>query len=107
MKNHKYSLENTKNLRIIQAEAAEILVENGKCTGVKTTYGGIIECKAVILCTGVYLNGETITGEVVQKSGPNGFAPATHLTESLANIGFSIRRFKTGTPARVDGRTID
>ena len=100
-------LENTENLRIIQAEASEILIENGKCTGVKTTYGGIIPCKAVILCTGVYLNGETITGSVVQKSGPNGFAPANHLTESLAKIGFSVRRFKTGTPARVDGRTVD
>ncbi len=100
-------LENTENLRIIQAEAAEILVENGKCAGVKTTYGGVISCKAVILCTGVYLNGETITGDVVQKSGPNGFAPANHLTESLVKLGFSVRRFKTGTPARVDGRTID
>ena len=100
-------LENTKNLRIIQAEAAEILTEIGKCTGVKTTYGGIIPCKAVILCTGVYLNGETITGHVVQKSGPNGFAPATHLTESLIKLGFQVRRFKTGTPARLDGRTID
>ena len=100
-------LENTKNLRIIQAEASEILVEDGKCVGVKTTYGGIISCKAVILCTGVYLNGETITGHVVQKSGPNGFAPANYLTESLINIGFNVRRFKTGTPARVDARTVD
>ncbi len=100
-------LENTENLRIIQAEATEILVENGQCVGVKTVYGGVISCKAVILCTGVYLNGETITGNVVQKSGPNGFAPANHLTKSLADIGFSIRRFKTGTPARVDGRTVD
>ena len=100
-------LEHTENLRIIQAEAAEILVENGKCTGVKTTYGGIISCKAVILCTGVYLNGETITGHVVQKSGPNGFAPATRLTESLIALGFNVRRFKTGTPARLDGRTVD
>ncbi len=100
-------LENTENLRIIQAEASEILTENGKCTGVKTTYGGIISCKAVILCTGVYLNGETITGQVVQKSGPNGFAPANHLTESLIKLGFQVRRFKTGTPARVDGRTVD
>ena len=100
-------LENTKNLRIIQAEASQILVENGKCVGVKTTYGGVIACKAVILCTGVYLNGETITGNVVQKSGPNGFAPANHLTESLIDIGFNVRRFKTGTPARLDGRTID
>ncbi len=100
-------LENTPNLRIIQAEAAEILVENNKCVGVKTTYGGVIACKAVILCTGVYLNGETITGNVVQKSGPNGFAPANHLTQSLIDIGFNVRRFKTGTPARVDSRTID
>ncbi len=100
-------LENTPNLRIIQAEASEILVENGKCTGVKTSYGGVISCQAVVLCTGVYLNGETITGDLVQKSGPNGFAPATHLTENLAKLGFQIRRFKTGTPARVDGRTID
>ncbi len=100
-------LENTQNLRIIQAEASEILVENNKCVGVKTTYGGVISCKAVILCTGVYLNGETITGNVVQKSGPNGFAPANHLTQSLIDIGFNVRRFKTGTPARLDGRTID
>ena len=100
-------LENTQNLRIIQAEAAEILTENGKCSGVKTTYGGVIACKAVILCTGVYLNGETITGHVVQKSGPNGFAPANHLTESLLALGFNVRRFKTGTPASLDSRTID
>ena len=100
-------LESTENLRIIQAEAAEILTENGKCAGVKNTYGGIIPCKAVILCTGVYLNSETITGHVVQKSGPNGFAPANHLTESLIRLGFNVRRFKTGTPARVDSRTID
>ena len=100
-------LENTENLRIIQAEAKEILVENGKCTGVKTTYNGVIACKAVILCTGVYLNGETITGHVVQKSGPNGFAPANPLTQSLIDIGFHVRRFKTGTPARVDRRTVD
>ena len=100
-------LENTPNLRIIQAEASKILVENNECVGVQTTYGGIITCQAVILCTGVYLNGETITGGLVQKSGPNGFAPANHLTESLIDIGFDVRRFKTGTPARLDGRTID
>ena len=100
-------LENTPNLRIIQAEASKILVENNQCVGVQTTYGGIITCQAVILCTGVYLNGETITGGLVQKSGPNGFAPANHLTQSLIDIGFDVRRFKTGTPARLDGRTID
>lgn len=99
-------LENTPNLRIIQAEATEIFTENGKCTGVKTSYGGIVTCKAVVLCTGVYLNGETITGHVVQKSGPNGFAPANGLTDSLIALGFNVRRFKTGTPARLDGRTI-
>ncbi len=106
-KEMKRVLENTENLRIIQAEVSEILTENGKCVGVKTTYGGIITCQAVILCTGVYLNGETITGHVVQKAGPNGFAPANYLTESLIRLGFNVRRFKTGTPARVDGRTID
>ena len=100
-------LENTENLRIIQAEAAEILVEDGKCAGVKTAYGSIISAKAVILCTGVYLNGETITGQVVTKSGPNGFAPANLLTDNLIKLGFNVRRFKTGTPARLDGRTID
>ncbi len=103
----KATLEQTKNLRILQAEASEILVENGKCVGVKTTYGGIISCRAVVLCTGVYLNGETITGRLVEKSGPNGFAPANHLTDSLIRLGFTVRRFKTGTPARLDSRTID
>ena len=100
-------LEHTENLRIFQAEASEILTEKGKCVGVKTTYGGIISCQAVILCTGVYLNSETITGTLIQKSGPNGFAPATRLTESLLKLGFNVRRFKTGTPARLDGRTVD
>ncbi|MBO5411629.1 MAG: tRNA uridine-5-carboxymethylaminomethyl(34) synthesis enzyme MnmG [Clostridia bacterium] len=104
----KQTLENTENLRIFQAEATEILTENGKCVGVKTHYNGVITCKVVILCTGVYLNGETITGNVVAKSGPNGFAPANNgLTESLIRLGFNVRRFKTGTPARVDGRTVD
>ncbi len=100
-------LENTENLRILQAEVTDILVENGKCVGVKTLYGGVITCKAVILCTGVYLNSETITGEVVKKEGPNGFSAATHLTQNLIELGFRVRRFKTGTPARVDGRTVN
>lgn len=100
-------LENTENLRILQGEAAEILVENGKCAGVKTSYGGVIRCRAVIVCTGVYLNAETITGGLVQQSGPNGFSRATYLTENLRSLGFSIRRFKTGTPARMDGNTVD
>ena len=103
----KRTLEHTDRLRILQGEAAEILVEDGKCAGVKTAYGGIIRCRAVVLCTGVYLNSETITGSVVQKSGPNGFSAATALTDNLIKLGFHVRRFKTGTPARLDGRTID
>ncbi len=100
-------LENTPNLRIIQGEVAEVLVNDGKVCGVKTTYGGVIRCRAVILATGVYLNAQTITGDVIAKSGPNGFAPATALTQNLIDLGFNVRRFKTGTPARVDFRTLD
>lgn len=99
-------LEHTERLRIVQAEAAEILTENGRVTGVKTIYGGVFSCRAVIVATGVYLNSRTITGETVAESGPNGFMNATHLTRSLARLGFTVRRFKTGTPARLDGRTI-
>ena len=106
-KEMKRVLENTENLRILQAEATEILVENGACAGVKTAYGGIVKCKAVVLCTGVYLKSETITGSVVRKEGPNGFSAANYLTDSLIKLGFNVRRFKTGTPARLDGRTVD
>ncbi|MDE7400854.1 MAG: tRNA uridine-5-carboxymethylaminomethyl(34) synthesis enzyme MnmG [Clostridia bacterium] len=100
-------LENTANLRIIQGEVAEIIVENGKVAGLKTTYGGVINCRAVVLATGVYLNAQTITGDVIKKSGPNGFSAADALTQNLIDLGFTVRRFKTGTPARVDFRTID
>ncbi len=103
----KRTLENTDNLHIIQGETAEILVEGGRVCGVKTTYGGIFKAKAVILATGVYLNAETVTGEHRQKSGPGGFAPATALTENLIKLGFNVRRFKTGTPARLDKRSIN
>ena len=103
----KKTLEETENLTLAQGEAAEILTENGKVCGVKTTYGEVIAAKAVILATGVYLNGSVVAGEFRQSSGPNGFAPATELTDNLIRLGFSVRRFKTGTPARVDGRTID
>lgn len=100
-------LERTKNLRIIQGEAQEILTEGGKVCGVMTTYGGILKCRAAILATGVYLNSRTITGDVIAKSGPNGFAPATALTKNLIDLGFSVRRFKTGTPARVHFNSLD
>ena len=100
-------LEHTENLRIVQAEAADILTENGHVTGVVTHYGGVFSCRAVVVATGVYLNARTITGEVVKESGPNGFARATLLTEALLRLGYSVRRFKTGTPARLDGRTVN
>ena len=100
-------LEKEQNLRIIQGEAAQILVENGEVKGVKTTYGGILYCKAAILATGVYLNARTVTGDVIASSGPNGFAPATALTANLIDLGYSVRRFKTGTPARVHFSTLD
>ncbi len=103
----KKTLENTENLTIRQSEAAEVLVKAGKVCGVKTTYGEIISAEAVILATGVYLKSAVIAGEFKQSSGPNGFAPANELTENLIALGFHVRRFKTGTPARVDGRTID
>lgn len=102
----KRTLEHTPNLRIVQGEASEILTENGRVTGVKTVYGGIFSCRSAVIATGVYLNSRTITGEAVQESGPNGFAGATHLTKNLIELGFRVRRFKTGTPARLDGRTV-
>lgn len=104
----KKTLENTPNLKILQGEAIEILVEDGKVSGVKTAFGGILLCKAVVVCTGVYLNGSVIAGEWRQNSGPNGFqSSAGGLTENLIKHGFTVRRFKTGTPARVDARTIN
>ena len=111
-KNHyhtvmKQVLENTPNLKIVQGEAVEILTEDGKVVGVKTAYGGVFYCKSVILATGVYLNGSIIAGEWRRDSGPNGFAPANELTKNLIELGFNVRRFKTGTPARIDARTID
>ncbi len=100
-------LEHTENLRIVQGEAADILTQDGHVTGVVTAYGGVFSCRAVVVATGVYLNARTITGEVIAESGPNGFARATMLTKCLIRLGYSVRRFKTGTPARLDGRTVD
>lgn len=103
----KKTLEETNNLRILQGEAVKILTENGKVTGALTDFGGIIEAKAVVLATGVYLNAEITTGNWQKNVGPNGFAPANKLTASLIDLGFTVKRLKTGTPARVDGRTVD
>ncbi len=103
----KRTLENTQNLRILQGEAQKILTKDGKACGVVTTYGGVLECSAVIVATGVYLCAETVTGEHRQKSGPSGFAAANALTKDLIKLGFNVRRFKTGTPARLNKRSID
>ncbi len=103
----KKTLEREKNLTILQGEAVEILTENGRVKGVKTAYGGILYCKAVVVATGVYLNGAVIAGEWKRLSGPNGFKPANLLTKNLIDLGFSVRRFKTGTPARIDKNSID
>ena len=103
----KKTLEETPNLRILQGEAVEILTDGEKVTGVRTSFGGIIDCRAVIVCTGVYLNAEITAGNWQEKSGPSGFAASNHLTQNLIDLGFTVRRLKTGTPARVDGRTID
>lgn len=100
-------LENTPGLAVKQAEAVKILTENGKVTGVLTSFGSVLECRAVVIATGVYLNGRVIAGEWEKTSGPSGFAPANELTASLIELGFKIRRFKTGTPARLDRRSVD
>ena len=104
-------LENQVHLTVKQAEVCEILTEerDGKkyITGVKTFTGAIYEAKAVIICTGTYLNARCLCGEAITHTGPNGLQAATHLTQSLRDLGLEMRRFKTGTPARMDKRTID
>lgn len=110
-------LENQEHLTIKQAEVCELLSENispddnqeplYKITGVKTFTGTVYECKAVILCTGTYLKARCLCGEAITYTGPNGLQPANYLTDSLKKLGIEIRRFKTGTPARMDKRSID
>ena len=103
----KETLENQDNLDIKQAEASEIVVENGRVVGLKTTRGEEFQCKAVVICTGVYLNSRIIVGTHIKDEGPNGFANATELTQNLIKLGFRINRFKTGTPVRVHSDSID
>ena len=100
-------LEHTENLSIRQGEVTELIVEHGRIRGVKTYTGTVYTCKVCILCTGTYLNARCITGEVSVDTGPNGLQAANHLSDSLVKEGIAIRRFKTGTPARIDGDTID
>ena len=101
------AVENQPNLTLRQGEAAEIVCENGVLRGIRTTTGSHIECRAAVLCTGVYLKSRIIIGQHSWEGGPQGLVAATQLTRSLIENGFSIRRFKTGTPARVDVRTVD
>lgn len=101
------TMENTTHLTIRQAEVAELIVEDKKVRGVRTVSGAVYFAEAVILATGVYLKARCIYGEVSTLTGPNGLQAANHLTESLLREGISLRRFKTGTPARVDRRSID
>ena len=101
------TLESTDHLTIRQAEVSDICGENGKVIGVKTVSGAFYPCKAVILCTGTYLRSRCIYGDVSTATGPNGLQAATFLTDSLLKLGIEMFRFKTGTPARVDKRSID
>ncbi len=100
-------LEETEHLQIVQAEVTEILVRDGQATGVRLYSGAVYHAKAVILCTGTYLKARCIYGDVSMHTGPNGLQAANHLTDSLKSLGIEMYRFKTGTPARIDGRTID
>ena len=100
-------LEDQKNLDIRQMEVTDILTENGKVTGVQTYSGAVYPCRAVILCTGTYLKARCIYGEISTDTGPNGLQSANYLTESLKSLGIKMYRFKTGTPARIDKKSID
>ena len=100
-------LEEQENLTIKQIEVTELITEDGKVTGVITKNGAIFRCKAVVLATGTYLKGKIIIGEVSYSGGPNGLFPANDLSQSLLDLGISLRRFKTGTPARINRRSVD
>ncbi len=100
-------LENVDNLSIRQQEIVEIQVEDGKVTGVITSTGAVYPCKAVVLAGGTYVRSRCLTGEHIEHTGPNGLKTSNALSESLKALGIELRRFKTGTPARVDARTVD
>ena len=106
-RNMKQVIENTPDLYVIQSEVVKILTGNGSAKGVVTSFGERINARAVVIATGVYLCSRIIAGDWIKETGPNGFEPANRLTAGLADLGFEIRRFKTGTPARLDKRSID
>ena len=101
------TVENQPNLSVKQGEICEILVENSQVTGVRTYSNAVYPCKAAIICTGTYLKARCIYGDVSHYTGPNGLPAANHLTDCLKKLGIEIYRFKTGTPARIDKRSID
>lgn len=103
----RYVLENADNLTVRQGEVCKILAENDKVTGVELYSGAIYRCRAVVLCTGVYLKARCVYGDVSNYTGPNGLSAANHLSDSLRDLGIELYRFKTGTPARIDKRSID
>ena len=110
IKYHEYmkkTLEKQKNLDILQSEVNSILTKDNRVCGIITEYGQQITAKCIIVCTGVYLNSHIITGNVFTPCGPNGFRNATHLTQSLMDLGLKILRFKTGTPMRLAGKSIN
>ena len=100
-------IENTKGITLYEGEAVKIITADGKATGVEFANGDRFECKAVVIASGVYLNGRIITGEYTLSSGPSGYSPATRLTDNLIELGLPMRRFKTGTPARIYRDSID
>lgn len=103
----KHRLENTPNLKIKQAEIVDILMEEGKVSGVVTASGAVYSCKAVVLCMGTYMKARCLTGEHITESGPNNLMPATKLSAKLKEMGIDLFRFKTGTPARMNKNSLD
>lgn len=103
----KQTIENQENLYLRQGEASEILTKDNVVVGLKTMQGETYNCKAIIICSGVYLKSKIIIGKYTKDVGPNGFANSCCLSDSLTKLGFKLRRFKTGTPVRIDGKTID
>lgn len=103
----KHTLELQENLTLKQAEVVEVLTEGNRVSGVKTATGAVYAAKAAVICSGTFLGGRTIVGDLTRQSGPDGLAPALPLTESLKKLGLGLRRFKTGTPPRVNARSVD
>ena len=103
----KHTLELQENLWVKQAEVTDVLTEAGQVSAVRTSTGAVYRVRAAVVCTGTYLGGRTIVGDVTRQSGPDGLAAALPLTESLRALGVGLRRFKTGTPPRVNRRSVD